>query len=298
MKDLYKEILENLDEGVYFVDRKRKITFWNEAAENITGYKANKVIGTYCYDNLLRHIDDFGNKLCLNGCPLHKTIEDMEKRTAKVYLHHKKGHRVKVYIKTIPLLDENKNVIGAIEIFNTSNGESNINSEEIRNLKELAYKDQLTKLFNRKYLEQYLDLKYKEFKKFNKKFSIIFLDIDHFKNINDTYGHDIGDEVLKMVSKSLDKSTRNSDLVVRWGGEEFVILCDDMSKNDLEKLANTIRVLVKNSYFLNEGIKINVTISIGATLIRKKDTKESVIKRADNLMYKSKNNGRNMVTID
>lgn len=298
MKDLYKEILENLDEGVYFVDLNRKITFWNEAASNITGYKTNEVIGTYCYDNLLKHIDDFGNQLCLNGCPLHKTIEDLKKRTAKVYLHHKKGHRVKVFVKTIPLLDDNKEIIGAIEIFNMSNGESNIDSEEIKNLKELAYKDQLTKLFNRKYLEQYLDLKYKEFKNFNKKFSLIFLDIDHFKEINDTYGHDIGDEVLKMVSKSLSESIREDDLVIRWGGEEFVILCGSMSRNDLKKLSNTIRVLVKNSYFLYKDKKINVTISLGATIIKKEDTKKSLIKRTDKLMYKSKKSGRDMVSLD
>lgn len=298
MKDLYKEILENLDEGVYFVDLNRKITFWNEAASNITGYKTNEVIGTYCYDNLLKHIDDFGNQLCLNGCPLHKTIEDLKKRTAKVYLHHKKGHRVKVFVKTIPLLDDNKEIIGAIEIFNMSNGESNIDSEEIKNLKELAYKDQLTKLFNRKYLEQYLDLKYKEFKNFNKKFSLIFLDIDHFKEINDTYGHDIGDEVLKMVSKSLSESIREDDLVIRWGGEEFVILCGSMSRNDLKKLSNTIRVLVKNSYFLYKDKKNNVTISLGATIIKKEDTKKSLIKRTDKLMYKSKKSGRDMVSLD
>src|SRR6056297_3396468 len=101
--DFYKRLLEELHEGVYFVDNNRQILYWNKSAERITGYLAEEVVGTHCYDNLLVHVDDNGNSLCRGICPLAMTINTLDKFTGKVYLHHKEGHRVPVTIKTLPM---------------------------------------------------------------------------------------------------------------------------------------------------------------------------------------------------
>lgn len=79
-QDIYREMLDNLYEGVYFVDTQRRISFWNRGAERITGFSAPEVIGKYCYDNILNHVDSNGNQLCLHGCPLHQTLEDTQVR--------------------------------------------------------------------------------------------------------------------------------------------------------------------------------------------------------------------------
>lgn len=298
MQVSYQEVFNKLDEGVYYVDPNRKITFRNKSAERITGYKAEDVIESYCYDNILRHVDDFGNELCLSGCPLHKTITDSKVRETKVYLFHKKGHRVKVYVKTIPLKNDRDEVIGAVEIFSKEKGfsEKMLNSD-IKRLESLAYTDSLTKLYNREYMHEYLNLKIQEFRKFGHILSLLFVDIDHFKAINDTYGHLIGDEILKLVANTMKNSIRHDDLVVRWGGEEFVILCTGLNEDYLEEFANTIRVLVQSSVYTLEDEKISVTVSIGAAMIKGSDTKESIIQRADDLMYQSKRLGRNRVSL-
>ncbi len=105
---IYKEIMQIIKEGVYFVDTDRKITFWNDYAQEITGFSATEVLDSHCYDNILNHVDDAGTQLCKTGCPLHKTIEDSIKGEASVYLHHKDGHRVPVVVRTFPCLIREK----------------------------------------------------------------------------------------------------------------------------------------------------------------------------------------------
>ena len=99
----YRELLDNLYEGVYYVDRQRRITFWNKAAETITGYSRREVLGHKCFQNLLKHVDDQGVSLCLSACPLAQTIQDGQPRSTSVYLHHKDGHRLPVAVRVAPL---------------------------------------------------------------------------------------------------------------------------------------------------------------------------------------------------
>lgn len=101
----YLSILENLNDGVYYVDNDRKITYWNKSAERITGYTAEEVVGSFCYDNILQHIDEKGTQLCKNGCPLSLTISDGNIRDINVCLHHKDGYRVPIYVRSIPHTD-------------------------------------------------------------------------------------------------------------------------------------------------------------------------------------------------
>jgi len=104
----YHDLLENIQEGVYFTDLDRRITFWNKAAEKITGYKAKNVIGVRCRDNILQHVDDTGLGLCQSLCPLAATMRDGKGREMEAYLHHKKGHRVPVRIRATPLAQRDR----------------------------------------------------------------------------------------------------------------------------------------------------------------------------------------------
>ena len=128
-------------------------------------------------------------------------------------------------------------------------------------------------------------------------FGLLFIDIDHFKLVNDDYGHETGDKVIRMVANTLRHNLRATDTIGRWGGEEFLILLNDIHDNGLETVTNKLHFLVAQSRLDNEQVSLSVTVSIGATLITKEDTMETVIHRADQLMYASKNAGRNRVTI-
>jgi diguanylate cyclase (GGDEF)-like protein len=124
------------------------------------------------------------------------------------------------------------------------------------------------------------------------------MDIDSFKIVSDRYGHDVGDEALRMVGRTLLSSTRSSDFVGRWGGEEFIAILSNASAARLRKTAERYRMLVEQSSLPKEDGHIRLTISAGCTLAVPDDTPETLIKRADQLMYKSKARGRNVVTGD
>ena len=299
MDDILKKyyfLLDNLSDGVYFVDKERKIEYWNEASEQITGFSKEEVLGKYCYDNILKHVDSCGTELCRNGCPLEATCRDGKIRMQDVYLHHKEGYRVPVAVKAIPIMDNEQNIKGAIEIFS-----SNVDKafhEKLAELEKLAMTDGLTGVANRLYTDKLLDEKIEIFKINKKNFSIAFIDIDYFKKFNDTHGHDFGDKVLKLVSETLMNNLRKDDFVGRWGGEEFIVFLQIDNLEILEKSLNKLRVLIEKSDIKKDGETLSLSVSIGGTVIAPNETKEEVVNRADKLMYESKRLGRNRVTVE
>ncbi len=297
MTDCYDQnLLNQLFEGVYVVDRERKIVFWNKGSERITGYSSEEVVNKYCHNNLLQHVDEQGKLLCFAGCPLHHTIQTGELQEAHVYLKHKEGYRVPVSVKSIPLYNENKNIIGAIEIFTDERFQKEVIDENV-SLKHELMKDPLTQIPNRRYFEFALKNMIEEYQQFNQRFGILMFDIDYFKVINDTYGHMLGDEILKLVSKSLVSNIKRHDVVSRWGGEEFIGLFVVDNENDLRAVAERLRNIVMKSSYLHETKDIQVTVSIGGAMIYPNLSMEGIIDLADQALYMSKSLGRNQTTI-
>ncbi|BBE30645.1 diguanylate cyclase [Tepiditoga spiralis] len=290
-----KEILENIEDGVYILDNKRKILYWNKAAEKITGFKSEEVLGSSCKDNILMHIDENGVSLCMGMCPVAFTLADGRTRKTKVFLHHKKGHRVPVYIKVFPIKDENGNITGAVELFNDISEKEKIEIEA-KVYKKMALTDKLTEIPNRAFIDMKLQEFYQESNKYGLDFGILFIDIDNFKNINDTYGHDFGDKILKMVSQSIFKNTRSSDFIGRWGGDEFIAIIRFVDKTLLYEIANRYLMMVKNSYLMINEKKISVNISIGGSLYEN-NTIDEIIKKADEALYYVKENGKANIKI-
>lgn len=291
------KLLDSLFDGVYFVDVNKRITYWNTAAERITGYSREDVIGNCCADNLLRHIDTNGCELCLEGCPLSATTQDGKTRESSVFLHHALGHRVPVSVRTSPVRNDAGEIIGAVEIFSDNSNSLQI-LQEFEQLKQTAYLDALTAVGNRRYGEMTLSTRMFEMQTQDTPFGVLFMDIDHFKRFNDTYGHKTGDDVLVMVAKSISFSLRKMDVVARWGGEEFIVILPGASRVIIKSVAERIRILIENSFLLVCEEKVHVTVSIGATMSRADDTAETIVGRADMLMYASKSGGRNRVTED
>lgn len=294
-EELYLKIIDNMNDGVYFVDLDRRITFWNKAAEKITGYTEAEMLGKRCSENLLNHIDSDGKPLCLLSCPLHASIVDGENRKDTVFLKHKKGYRVSVVVKIIPILEDGVSV-GAIEIFAPSTASIHEN-DLIEKLSDVAMKDCLTGLPNRRYLESFIEYRLLEFGRFDKKFAVLFLDIDNFRGFNNEHGHGTGDRVLQNVSASIAGSTRKTDMFGRWGGEEFVGVYQIRKDAEAEVIAEHVRVLVENT-LIPHSHPLKVTASIGIAVVQEGDTLESIVQRADEFMYRSKARGRNCVTAE
>lgn len=293
----YQELLSYLYEGVYVVDKNRKIIFWNTGSEQITGYTSEEVINTACYNNILQHVTADGKNLCFDGCPLHDTLSTGNINEGDVFLHHKKGHRIPVKVKSIPVRDADNNIVAAIEVFTDERFREETFSEN-RKLKEMLVTDPLTNIYNRRYIDFHLTKSKEESDEFNTTFGILFLDLDDFKIINDSHGHDAGDEILKLVSRTIQSNIRSNDKIGRWGGEEFLAIIKIDNLESLEKIANKLRLLVSKSYHkMSNDDLLKVTISIGGTMYLPGEPILEAVKRADTYMYESKENGKNKVTI-
>lgn len=298
MNNLFNSnILDNLFDGLYIVDQDKKIIYWNKSAEDITGYSSSEIVGKQYCRNTLMHISCDGHSICDGICPLDNTLKDGENREVVVFLNHKNGYRISVTVRATPLIDENNKVVGAVEIFSI-NSSCDQFSIEIQELSNLAMVDTLTGLWNRRFAEKILNTKITEVHNGDSSFGVLFFDIDHFKRVNDLYGHDFGDQVLQSISNTLVSTLRTSDILIRWGGEEIVaILSGNFTEEKLNKVANKLRILVEKSYIHTQDGLLSVTTSVGGTLALPNDSTESIIRRADQLMYKSKAMGRNCVTI-
>jgi len=152
-----------------------------------------------------------------------------------------------------------------------------------------SIKDELTDAFNRRYLRKLFPVEHEKAKNKSYKMSLVMFDIDFFKKINDTYGHDVGDKVLKKVVEIAEKHIRKGDLLFRIGGEEFVILLPGADKDTAYRIAEEIRKDIK-SYKFEEGF--SVTVSFGVAEVEEQDTLESILKKADKSLYKAKDSGR------
>ncbi len=293
----FKTILDNLYDGVYFCDRDRKITFWNKGAEKLTGYSKDEIEGTVCWRGLLRHVDQEGADLCDGDCPLAMTIQDGQPRENEVFLHHKSGHRLPVMVKVTPIYDEKGGIVGAVEVF-SDNSQRIAALQAVQELQREAFLDALTGLPNRRYTEEQLKIKFDELRRFEWNLGLLYIDVDNFKRVNDTWGHDVGDTALKMVANTLLRNARSYDFIGRWGGEEFVAVLSHVDAKQLYFVANRFRFLVEKSSLFVKGKSISVTISIGGTMATLKDDMETLVRRADKLMYRSKAKGRNRVTVD
>lgn len=153
---------------------------------------------------------------------------------------------------------------------------------------QMAHTDSLTFLPNRRWLTQTLEQRLSR----KKRFTLILVDIDHFKQINDTFGHEMGDSVLREVSDCLHHQIRAGDVIGRWGGEEFLIVASEEDAQSALQLAHRLRESLET--FKLEA-NLSVTASFGVTLSREDDTLVSLLKRADLALYRAKNNGRNRV---
>lgn len=158
-----------------------------------------------------------------------------------------------------------------------------------------AQTDPLTKLYNREALNDHLQRALKVAHRKNSEFPVIFLDIDHFKSINDTFGHAIGDYVLKSVAGCLKKSLRAGDIVFRYGGEEFVILLDETTKSGVDYLSERLRSEIEKLRFRGEAKELKITASLGVASMQPGDSIHTLLKRADSALYLAKQNGRNRV---
>jgi diguanylate cyclase (GGDEF)-like protein/PAS domain S-box-containing protein len=287
-----------MSDGVYFVDRERRILYWNEGAYRLTGYTADEILGKHCQDDILCHIDSTGRGLCKDGCPLAASIADGVQREARVFLRHKEGRRVPVSVRVQPIRDAQGAIVGAVEIFNDDSAQQEA-QRKMEAMNRLAFLDHITQLPNRRFMEMSTDTAMNEYQVHKEPFGLLVIDLDAFKEINDILGHSCGDRALKQVAQTLTGSLRPTDIVGRWGGDEFLAIVRNVNKDGLSSLAERCVAMVAGMSVSGDDEKVrSLSVSVGASLVEPGETAEKLIQRADKMMYKSKTSGRGRATTD
>ncbi len=162
-------------------------------------------------------------------------------------------------------------------------------------LEMLATTDPLTRLYNRRKFEELLNHELERCRRYAGEFALILFDVDHFKRVNDHNGHDVGDTVLQFLADTVRTLLRKSDIVARWGGEEFIVLVAETDTDTALAIADKLRRAVESGHFPRQQ---RITISLGVSIARRNDTATSLVKRADQALYRAKQEGRNRVMLE
>ena len=293
--EIFRSILETLPTAVYLVDRHRKILFWNQGAEEITGYLRQDVVGRFLRDHLLEK-DDEVDVDSNPFDPLGLAFRDGKSSTASVSILHKEGYRVPIVLRTVPIRDERGGVIGVAECF-----EKNISaSDRTRRLMpamELGCIDAMTGVPARTFMEKQLRKQLAICAERDAHFCILLIQVDGLDHVREVRGWGVLPDILRVVVHSVENSLRPTDMVGCWTESQFLALLTGCRESHVESVANRIRKIIGQSEVEWWGDKFSVTASFGGAGNRTEDTLEILVERAKRSLLESIAAGGNRVTV-
>lgn len=276
--ETYRAVLDDLPAGVYLVDRERRIVFWNHSAERITGHLAQEVIGHSCFDSLLMHCDEDNRSLCGSACPLLETMHDGQPRRADVFLRHKKGHRVPVWVQAVPIRDEHGAIVGATESFE----ERRSRVSETRNGNpETANREETLDIADGQVTLAGLNYALESLASGGESFGVLCVGIDRLEEVRNKYGSNAVSALLQEAAQTLARDTRPKDWVGFWRGERLVVVFAGAEPEALQSCARRLKRLVSRTGVPWWGDRLNVTVSMGGTVALPGDTVKSLMGRAE-----------------
>lgn len=289
-------VFESINDPFNIIGRDYRILKTNESYARMREKSIKEIIGKHCYEVL------YNRSTICEDCSVKETFDKGIPVTKEKLLVLPSGMNTWVEIFTYPIIDENGEITGVIEYTRDITKRKRAEAERdilVERLQYLSRTDDLTGLLNRRALLEKLEEEVKRARRYNYNLSLIICDIDYFKEINDAYGHDIGDIALKNIASLLKKSLRDIDIIGRYGGDEFFLILPETSIEGAKEIAERIRLVIRNfNLNLDEHININMTVSLGlAEFDPDKEDIDGFIKRADNALYLAKDKGRNRVYI-
>jgi len=274
-----RTVLESLPIGVYVVDTDRRIVFWNDGAERITGYLRHEVIGRHCGPNLLEHCDETNAVLCGQHCPLVGTMHDGQRRDCSVFLRHKEGQRVPVRVQAVPLRDDFGHFLGAVECFDTR--ELLPQGVDVQQFGMHHIVHSPTELPNPQKTLACLVAEIADFKESQIPFGVLVVRVDDLDRVLRTSGRSAVDSVSGVVVRTLAANLGPNDLVGLWSENYYVVMIKNCTVKALVRCAELLKGLIHAAAIPWWGDRLSVTVSIGGTLVHEGDTPESMIARAD-----------------
>ncbi|MBN2579863.1 MAG: diguanylate cyclase [Pirellulales bacterium] len=287
------KLLENMHDAVVFIDAAGRITLWNRGAERLTGIAGTSVRGHLWNPDLLHLADEKGNFIGDNDCPVHTALSSGVQSLRRLTIKNRVKRPMAVNAHAIPVAAEGGEMTGAILLFHDASSETSL-EQRCQSLYEKATRDPLTQVANRAEFDRVQETFVTAHKQQNAPCSLLICDMDRFKQVNDTFGHQAGDDAIKTLAGLLKNACRPGDLVARYGGEEFVMLCADCDNATAARRAEHIR----KALFHTPQQRMNarpVSASFGVTEMQPGDTPETMLRRADRALLIAKAQGRNCV---
>lgn len=291
--EVLRDVLEELSTGVYIVDPERRILFWNQGAEKISGHLSQDVVGRCCGEKILAHCDESSRILCGDECPLLQTMRDGRRRTADVYLRHKAGHRVSVHLEANPIRDEHGTIIGVAESF----FERRYVPQPDRRLNNIPAVDKATGLPDQVVVESQLQQCLNEFQEHGVPFCVFQLRIDKLEELRSSRGRDAEEAILRVVSQTLRNLLRPTDVIGQWIDGDFLAIARNCQAHSIGKVARRLEKIASRSEIVWWGDEISATLSVGATSILPGDSMESLLDRAQRALCASVQDGGDRITI-
>ncbi len=289
----HKKLIENTHEGVIFVDVERRVSLWNTGAERLTGVARDAAVGQVLRPSLLDMSDQTGRKLEDHECPIEQTISSGLQLMESISVLGRAGHHVAVILHVVPVHRTDGTLLGATVLLTDVSAEASLEAK-CQTLHAEMTKDPLTQVANRAEFDRMLAAFIDAHQDTGMPCSLIMADIDHFKSVNDTYGHQAGDEAIVSFATLLKSMCRAGDLVARYGGEEFAVLCADCNNAAAATRAEAFRKALSEKQLSELGNK-SVTASFGVTELQPGDRPETMLRRADRALLQAKDQGRNQV---
>lgn len=288
-----QQLIDSMHDGVIFVDEKRNIFLWSKGAERLTGVSSAAAHGRQFTPSLLDMCNTAGRRVRDDACPVARALATHAQLRQRLEILGRQGEHVAIDLHTIPVICRDGNLRGATVLLQDAQPEVSL-EEKCEALHAEVTKDPMTKVANRAEFDRMLALFIEAHEQAGLPCSLIMADIDHFKSINDTFGHQAGDEAIITVANILAQMCRSGDLVARYGGEEFALLCADCTMADSAARAEQIRKKVADATFASIGTR-RITSSFGVAQLQAGDTPESLLRRSDTALLMAKEQGRNQV---
>ena len=287
------KLIENMHHGVVFVDAQRRILQWNTGCERLTGIAADAALGRQWTPSMLQMVDQQGITIEDDDCPVALSVSAGTQVMGRVDIVGRSGRRLKVNVQITPVTDKRGTPWGATLLLQDASSEASL-EERCQTLHAEMTRDPLTQVANRAEFDRTLVLFVDAHQETDLPCSLIMADIDHFKKINDTFGHQAGDEAIVSFAKLLKSMCRAGDVVARYGGEEFAVLCADCDNATAATRAEQIRKRLAETTHAVLG-NHSFTASFGVSQLQAGDKPETLLRRSDRALLQAKEQGRNQV---
>jgi diguanylate cyclase (GGDEF)-like protein/PAS domain S-box-containing protein len=276
--EIYRTILEALRVGLCVIDRQRRIVFWNDGAERITGYLRHEVVGHECIQNILKHCDGTQCELCGDRCPLTAVLHEGKPVEAAAFMHHKAGHRLLVHLWVVPLRDQHGSVIGAVQSFEQRHLVPNPDRRE-KVSEPFGFLDAVTGVANQAMTQSRVRESLATFLELHVPFGILCVQLGRMEQFRANFGQEAIGSLLRVSAQSLESSLRPADFVGRWGEDKFLAVLTNCRVATLKMISERVRKLVASGGIDWWGEERHVAVSVKIVTARAHDTLASLLQR-------------------